>query len=141
MIVADGRTDLEKLVELLREPEQTALDFKATVDLSKPEDKLNIVKDLLALGNNPDGGYLLIGVADDGRPCLPVGSIADRRAFDGAKITDLIAKYVEGIQGVITQIHKLDGHEIVVVFAEPHADGLPLPTSKMGSTWRPVVER
>jgi hypothetical protein len=132
MIVADGRTDLEKLRELIQEPEQAALDFKAEVDLSKPRDRLHLVKDLIVLGNNPEGGYLLIGVDDDGKPCLPVGSIVDRRAFDSAKINDLVAKYVEGVQGVITQIHELDGNEIVVVFAEPHADGLPVPTSKLG---------
>jgi hypothetical protein len=41
MIVPDGRTDLEKLKELLGNPEQTHLDLKASVDLTNAADKLN----------------------------------------------------------------------------------------------------
>lgn len=33
-VVVDGRTDVEKLRELLLEPEQTHLDFKANIDLT-----------------------------------------------------------------------------------------------------------
>lgn len=35
MVVPDGRTDLEKLKELLGNPEQTHLDLKASVDLTE----------------------------------------------------------------------------------------------------------
>ena len=38
-VTVDGRTDMEKLIELLGEPEQEHLDFKEDVDLSKSEDK------------------------------------------------------------------------------------------------------
>ena len=54
MIVVDGRTDEEKLIELLGTgAEETALDFKATLDLSKKSSKnaLEFVKDAVAMGN------------------------------------------------------------------------------------------
>ena len=55
MIVVDGRADREKLVELMRQGEQTELEFKSTLDLKdrqKP-DRLNFVKDVVALSNLP----------------------------------------------------------------------------------------
>lgn len=133
-VVSDGRTDLEKLRELLREPEQTALDFKSTVDFGNTTSKLNLVKDLVALSNNPEGGYLLIGVADDGTLSLPIGTITDPHAFDGARIGDLVRKHVEGVTEILSQIHEVDVHEVVMLFACPHADGLPVPMSSTGNT-------
>ena len=37
-VTVDGRTDMEKLIELLGEPEQEQLCFKDEVDLSKVRD-------------------------------------------------------------------------------------------------------
>jgi len=44
LIVPDGRTDPEKLRELLGNPEETHIDLKAKVDLTDNEDKLKFVK-------------------------------------------------------------------------------------------------
>lgn len=44
MIVPDGRTKLEKLKELLGNPEQTHLDLKASVDHTNVADKRSFVK-------------------------------------------------------------------------------------------------
>lgn len=41
MIVVDGRTDREKLVELLQLPEQTHVEFKAVLDLTDKHSELN----------------------------------------------------------------------------------------------------
>ena len=89
VIVVDGRADREKLVELMRQGEQTELEFKSTLDLKdrqKP-DRLNFVKDVVALSNLPRGGYLLIGVKDDGTP-VGMGDV-NRDDWDGSCLRDI----------------------------------------------------
>lgn len=132
MIVVDGRTDREKLVELLQLPEQTHLEFKADVDLTAKQDQLNFVKDAVSMTNRPPGGYILVGVNDDGTLALPAGAISDRALFDGARLGDLIRKYIEGEVHVISQVHEVDEHEVVLIYFPHHRDGLPVPTSKLG---------
>jgi hypothetical protein len=132
VIVPDGRTDYEKLLELLGNPEETHLDLKASVDLGVAEDRLKFVKDAVAMSNRPPGGYILIGVDDTGAPCMPIGTIQDRKAFDGARLGDLVRKYIEGEIHLRVQIHDHDGNEIVLVFVPHHRDGLPVPFSKVG---------
>ncbi|AKK27336.1 helix-turn-helix domain-containing protein [Mycobacterium sp. EPa45] len=137
MIVPDGRTDYEKLRELLGNPEETHLDLKASVDLGVLEDRLKIVKDIVTMSNRPPGGYILIGVDDAGVPCTPIGTIKDRRAFDGAKLGDLVRKYIEGEIHLRVQIHDHGSDEIVMVFVPHHRDGLPVPFSKDGEFMDP----
>lgn len=143
MIVVDGRTDREKLVELLQLPEQTHLEFKAQLDLNSKQDELNLVKDAVSMSNRPPGGYILVGVNDDGTLALPTGTIADRALFDGARLGDLIRKYIEGEVHVISQVHEVDGQEVVLIYLPHHRDGLPVPTSKLGQfagpNGKPVV--
>lgn len=132
MIVVDGRTDREKLAELLQLPEQTHLEFKAELDLTAKHDELNFVKDAVSMSNRPPGGYILVGVNDDGTLALPIGTITDRTCFDGSRLGDMIRKYVEGEVHAISQVHEVDGHEIVLIYLPHHRDGLPVPMSKLG---------
>jgi hypothetical protein len=132
MIVPDGRTDPEKLDELLGNPEETHLDLKAKVDLTVAEDKLKFVKDAVTMSQRPPGGYILIGVDDDGKPCMPVGTITDRSRFDGSRIGALIRGYIEGEVHVLVQIHDVNGNEIVMVYVQQNRDRLPVPFSKDG---------
>lgn len=132
MIVPDGRTDPEKLNELLGNPEETHLDLKAKVDLTVAEDKLKFVKDAVTMSQRPPGGYILIGVDDDGKPCTPVGTITDRSRFDGSRIGALIRSYIEGEVHVLVQIHEVNGNEIVMVYVQQNRDRLPVPFSKDG---------
>lgn len=132
MIVVDGRTDREKLVELLQSPEQTHLEFKAELDLTTKQDELNFVKDAVSMSNRPPGGYILVGVSDDGALALPTGTIADRARFDGARLGDTIRKYIDGEVHAISQVHEVDGHEVVLIYFPHHRDGLPVPMSKLG---------
>ena len=130
MIVPDGRTDPEKLRELLGNPEETHIDLKAKVDLTDNEDKLKFVKDAVTMSNRPPGGYILISVDDDGNPCMPIGTISDRSRFDGSRIGALIRAYVEADVHVLVQVHEHAGNEIVVVYVQNR--GLPVPFSKDG---------
>lgn len=132
MIVLDGRNDREKLTELLAAGEQTHLDYKASLDLADSKHRLNLVKDIVAMSNRPGGGYILIGVQDDGTPCLSSGTL-DRQRFDGANLGQLVRSYTDGEIEIHPQVHDLqDGKEIVLVRIEGHRDGLPVPMAKVG---------
>lgn len=132
MIVVDGRTDREKLVELMRQGEQTELEFKSTLDLKDKQkpDRLNFVKDVVALSNLPRGGYMLIGVKDDG---TPVGMGDDSQDdWDGACLQNIVRPYVEGQIRIMSQIHALDQGAVVLLYIAAHGDGFPVPFSKQG---------
>src|SRR5271163_4248465 len=122
-VVPDGRTDYDKLRELLGETEGNRLDFKASVNLDDKFDKLKLVKDMVAMSNRPPGGYILIGADDDGKPCMLTGTIADRRRFDGARLGDLVRSNIEGQINIRSQVHDHDGNEIVLIWIEK--TGLP----------------
>lgn len=134
-VVPDGRTDYDKLRELLGETEGNHLDFKASVNLDDKFEKLKLVKDMVAMSNRPPGGYILIGADDDGKPCMPKGTIADRRRFDGARLGDLVRSNIEGQIHIRSQVHDHDGNEIVLIWIEN--TGLPVPFSKLGEYERP----
>ena len=69
MIVVDGRTDIEKLFEILQTGgECSELDFKETLDFSKRIDELDFVKDAVSMFNRYPGGYIVVGVDDNGGP-------------------------------------------------------------------------
>src|SRR5690625_1603678 len=106
MVVVEGRTDQEKLVELLQQPQQTHLEFKSTLDLRDKRDELNFVKDAVAMAHRPPGGYIQVGVNDDRSRALPTGGISDRSRFDGARIGDMIRRYTEAEFHVISQFEK-----------------------------------
>ena len=131
MIVVDGRTDEEKLLELLATgAEETSLDFKATLDLSSgsSKDVLEFVKDAISMGNLAEGGYIVVGVDDQGRPAHNQPTIVGSQ-FDSAKLRARIAKYVEAHVQPVSQPHVVDKRDVVLVYVPPNPDGLPVPTS------------
>ena len=130
-VTVDGRTDMEKLTELLGEPEQEHLDFKENVDLSKSEDRVKFVKDVVAMSNCPPGGYLLIGVSDSGGPVKPIGTL-DCEQFDGARLNDLIRNYTEGQIQIIPQSHEINEKKVVLIYTHHEGSGLPVPMNKLG---------
>lgn len=134
MIVVDGRTDEEKLLELLAGgAEEEPLDFKATLDLKPRVSKatLEFVKDAVSMCNRPDGGYIVVGVDNHGRPAhdQPVVVIND---FDSANLRAKVARYVDAPVHIVAQPHVIDGRDIVLIYVHPNADGLPVPLSADG---------
>ena len=133
-VTVDGHTDIEKLTELLSEPEQQHLEFKESVDLSKNEGRVKFVKDVVSMSNRPPGGYILIGVDDSGKPVAPQGTFDQktRELFDGARLNDLIRKYTEGPVHVTSQFHTVSDNEIILIYAHHNESGLPVPMSSLG---------
>lgn len=132
MITVDGRTDVEKLVELLNVgTEINELDFKQTLNLRDKRDELDFVKDAVSMFNRYPGGYLVIGANDDGTPS-ELATSTDWAQFDGSNLTDKVRKYVDAPLTVISAIHELDGHTFCIVCFHSFPDGLPVPFSKNG---------
>jgi hypothetical protein len=132
MIVPDGRTDEEKLRQLLAAPEETHLDFKASVDLASTKDRIEFVKDAVTMGNRPPGGYLVIGADDSGNPCIAAGTLVNPRQFDGANLNQQVRKFIEHQTKIISQRHRIDDHDLVLVWIPHHSDGLPVPMKATG---------
>ena len=130
-VTVDGRTDVEKLAELLSEPEQQHLEFKESVDLSSNEGKVKFVKDVVSMSNRPPGGYILIGVDDTGKLVAPQGTFDQntRKRFDGARLNDLIRRYTEGPVHVTSQFHIVSSNEIILIYTHHNESGLPVPMS------------
>jgi len=132
VIVVDGRTDREKLKELLSTgTECSELDFKEVLNLGKKGDELNFIKDAVSMHNRYPGGYIIIGATNDGLPSNLCGDM-DWRQFDGANLTNKIRSYVDAPVTAISAIHRIDGHEYCLVCLQSLDDGLPVPFSKLG---------
>ena len=141
MIVVDGRTDREKLVELLRVGgECTELDFKERVDLGDAEQKLNFVKDAISMYNRYPGGYLVVGATDEGEPSEICGDM-DWGQLDGAKLADLVSKYVDVTLCPISALHELDGHAYRLICFKSPEDAPLIPFSKLGQYKNPKTGR
>lgn len=132
MVVVDGRTDIEKLRELLATTtECSELDFKEVLDLTKKSDELHFVKDAVSMFNRYPGGYIIVGATNNGRPSELHKGI-DWAQFDGARLTDKIRKYVDAPLTAISALHEIDGHKYALVCFRSLPEGLPTPFSKTG---------
>lgn len=132
MIVVDGRTDIEKLRELLAVgAECTELDYKETLDFKKRIDELDFVKDAVSMFNRYPGGYIIVGATDDGKPSTLCTEI-DWQQFDGARLTDKIRAYVNAPLTLISALHKVDGHTYCLICMKSPGDGLLVPFAKLG---------
>lgn len=120
--VVDGRVDLEQMhVLLAAQAEYPTLDYKQACDLRDGKGRAEFVKDAAAMMSNPSGGYLVVGVDGKGDP---VGAVLDGRAFDSARLNDLLTKHLEGEVPVVSQLHRTEAGDVVVVFLGRKADRL-----------------
>jgi hypothetical protein len=79
------------LSALERQSETSDLDFKASFNIASSRDWLELIKDIAAFANS-GGGYILVGVNDDGSPA---GSdVAQLLAVDPADLGNRLHKYL-----------------------------------------------
>lgn len=83
------------------------------------------------MGNLPNGGYIVVGVDDHGAPAHDQSPVVDEQ-FDSATLRAKVARYVETPVHIVSQTHEVDGRTVVLVYAAPNPDGLPVPTSSIG---------
>lgn len=136
-MVVDGRISREKLEELLAlEAEHAELDFKATIDLALNKQKLDIIKDCIAMMNTPTGGYLLLGVNDNGTLASDHEPLK-RGTFDGADLAQLVARHITAPPVIASKEHAVDGHLLVLIHVAPTRNGLPALITKIGEYEKP----
>lgn len=138
-VVVDGVVNREKLEQLLAfGAEQEALDFKKTLDLSNGAKKarLDFVRDCLAMASLPNGGYLVIGVDESGRPALDQSPIHPAH-FDSAALTQRLQGFVFEVPQITAKVHSLaiqGSHwDVALIHIAPPAGRLPLPVAKSGT--------
>jgi hypothetical protein len=127
-IAADGDLSDERCRLLLtaRELEPEKFERKIFGVPSTPEHKAAFAKVVCAMANS-EGGYVLLGVSDD-------GSIAgvDAAEADNARFNDIVSKFAyPEIRSLICRVYSHDGQDVIVVFV-PASDLLPHVTTKDG---------
>jgi Schlafen, AlbA_2 len=109
--------------------ETAAVDFKERFDPTAASDWCELVKDIVAIANS-GGGYILIGVTDDGVSIDydPLGGIA----LDPATVSDKIFRYTGEHLGGVT-LHRAMRHRKEVMVIAIDATRSPVVFSKPGS--------
>jgi hypothetical protein len=124
--LGDGSTTEEKLRTLLAlGGELDELDFKEYLDLSQHKDKIELVKDFAAMQSLPTGGYLVVGVDDQGAVSNKLGELkaAD---FDPANLHRIAHPYLPTID-VRASTHDVDGVTVALIYVgPPQPPGVPI---------------
>lgn len=135
-VVADGRVDREKLAELLSlGAEQEALDFKSSVEFSNPKHNIEHIKDLLALMSLATGGYLVVGVSNNGSPATDHAPIVEAH-FDQAVLQQKVSAYVDASIDIRSAVHTINAGDlfwkVALIYAGPPPDLFPLVVKRQG---------
>lgn len=118
MIVLRPDVTAETLEALLAEgAESERLDYKATCDLDNHKALLEITKHLAALLSL--GGYILVGVDDQGRPSGQMNRQLAAK-FDEANLRQKISRYIEPPFDIQTATHAVQNTHLVLVYVAPH---------------------
>jgi tetratricopeptide (TPR) repeat protein len=108
--------DETKLLSIISKGESTLVDFKRQLRLDTARDKRELVKDVISIANsNPEGGYLLIGVEDDGR-------IVGIEKIDDEQIQQICHTYISPpaiINTEIISISRVGFLKVGVIFIHP----------------------
>lgn len=121
LIVVDADLSDEKLSELIaRRAEYPELDYKRKIDLEVKRDLLELTKDVGAM--QVRGGYILIGVDDDGSISGDMDDI-ELRPFDEASLASKLDRYLTGPLKLAARVTRRDGHTIVAICVSPHPSG------------------
>src|SRR5699024_4065625 len=93
--------------------------------------------DAVAMANRPPGGYILVGITDDGKLPQRPWRIKNPQMFDGATLRDKIGKYIEADIEVVSQLHTINGSDVVVIAIFSTRTGLPVPMMTVGQYNQP----
>jgi hypothetical protein len=113
--------------------ERDDVDFKASFDPSSNRDWLELIKDIAAFANS-GGGYIFVGVNDDGTPSAK--DVTALLAVDPADLANRLHKYfgqhLFGVELIETQ---RAGHEVCAVRVPPAR--VPIVFARVGETELP----
>jgi len=120
-VIVDGLVSGEKVAELLvLGSEYPELDYKATLDLSITGETIEMAKDVGAM--QVRGGYILIGVDDNGAPTGELDT-ANLRAFDEANLVPKLLKYLPQPLALRAAVVDREGHKVVAICVLPNPRG------------------
>lgn len=103
--------------------ESAGLDYKATLDLRETRDLVELAKDVGAM--QVDGGYIVVGADDQGRPVPPGVAAADLPLFDEANLRPKLARWLPDGFEIRTASHTLADCTLVVTYVVPNPAGSP----------------
>jgi hypothetical protein len=116
--------DIRQLLKRKTEPKN--LDYKERLnwDNSLKDEKLKIVKDILAMANTQDGGRIVFGVRDSDFEFIGI-SENDFKSFDQTKVNDFLHKYTDPKHSCQVYKQTID-KEYVIVIDVPEFEEVPI---------------
>ena len=122
MVIVEPLVSEEKLRQLLDEQAESAsLDYKSECDLREKADVVEFAKDIGAM--QIDGGFLVIGADNRGRPTNKVTS-GHAKLFDEAALRAKLRKWIPDQVDLMSAVHEIEGSPIVLVFVGANREGL-----------------
>ena len=114
--------DIDKLVDTAIETggETDRFDFKEILDLRTDEHKLRLVRAIGAFGNTEEGGFVLIGIADDRKIIGLSDEVFD--FFDQTHVQRLVNQYLAPPPTIQVRKHERRGHKIVIIEVYPFTE-------------------
>lgn len=120
-VVLDGIVSEEKLEELVSlGAEYPELDFKDKIDPSNTKDLIELACSVGSMGVL--GGYLVLGVDNSGRPTGSLDSVSVKQ-YDEARLVPKLERYLSTPLQLVSAVHELAGHRVVVIFVGRHPAG------------------
>lgn len=114
---------LNNLIETaLKVGQETAeFDFKETLNpRTSKKDLLKLVRYITSFANTDSGGYLIIGISDEGViKGLPDDIV---RAYDQTNITAALNKYIAPVPKIQIYVHEYKEYKLVIIYAERFQD-------------------
>lgn len=135
MDYTDGSTSAERLAELMNfGAERDEVDYKRQLDLGggSKKDTVAFAKDCMAFMNRPTGGYLVVGVDDNGK-VDPEATPITKSHFDPSQLQDKVQTYVDAQVRISCNVHKVDDRLVALIYVHPAPGGLPVPAAKDGT--------
>ena len=118
----DGVVSDEKLAELLAlGTEYPELDFKSVIDLTDKKQEVELARDVG--GMLVRGGYILVGVGQDGHPSGQLDGM-DLKLFDDARLAPKLRKWLPAPLSLVTRVAERDGHKVVLIYIERSPSGM-----------------
>jgi hypothetical protein len=109
------RHDEQFLDQLVANPsESLGVELKDWLDLDTTAGKAKLVKACLALRNN-NGGYLLVGFKDDGKPSFDGMPDDLCNTYHTDRVQELVGKYASDLFEVLVRFVERDGTKYPVV--------------------------
>jgi hypothetical protein len=102
------------------------LDYKASIDLSDRNALIEFVRDVACLAATADGGYLLVGVHDDGSASGQVTEDHLRHLDDEAKIREKVRPFLPDTIQFLVRVHSYEASTLVLIYVYPSPDGVVL---------------